>query len=209
MTPLMSKIPRSLLVIGPAVAAGALAGGAIGQVRDETTRYPYDPACAWGRVANGKGMIVRCLTRAESEAVVARGASVPAAPSYTPPAWAAGSAAADGGAAPSAVGVEILPLQIDEGKLPQAMNKLSSAKDRLAECVTKHGGLGGAKTAELKLRFLVRAQRGRAEGVSVSKRTGVSAEAARCASDVIDRRLVGEPEAPMTGVTLTVKFLAR
>ena len=172
-------------------------------MRDETTRYPYDPACAWGRVANGRGMVVRCLTRAESEALVAR-APVPAAP-----ASAALTVAADGGVAASGVSVEILPLQIDEGKLAQATNKLSAAKDRLAECVTKHGGLGGAKSAELKLRFLVRAQRGRAEGVSVSKRTGISAEAARCASDVIDRRLVGEPEVPMTGVTLTVKFLAR
>jgi hypothetical protein len=204
MTALLSKIPRSLLVLGPAVGAAALAGGAIGQVRDETTRYPYDPACAWGRVANGRGLIVRCLTRAEAEALMAR-AAAPVAP-----ASAATSVMADGGAAPAGgIVVELLPLAIDEGKLAGASNRLAAAKDRLAECVTKHGGLGGAKSGELKLRFLVRAQRGRAEGVSVSKRTGLSAETARCAADVIDRRLVGEPDVPMTGVTLTMKFQAR
>jgi hypothetical protein len=196
----MSKIPRSLFVIGPAVGAAALAGGAIGQVRDETTRYPYDPACAWGRVSNGRGLIVRCLTRAEAESLSARGAAPAPAPVGAP---------ADGGAAPSGIGVELLPLAVDDGKLPQGQSKLSAVKDRLGECVTKHGGLGGAKSGELKLRFLVRAQRGRAEGVSVSSRTGISTDAARCVADVIDRRLVGEPEVPMTGVTLTVKFQAR
>ena len=108
MTALISKIRRPLLMLGPAVGAAALAGVAIGQVRDETTRYPYDPACAWGRLANGKGLIVRCLTRSESESLVAR------APVAAAPPTATASAPADGGVAtPAGVSVEILPLAVD------------------------------------------------------------------------------------------------
>ena len=41
-------------------------------------RYPFDPACPWGRISNGKGMIVRCLSEDESAAVL-RKVAVPAA----------------------------------------------------------------------------------------------------------------------------------
>lgn len=40
----------------------------------EPQRYPFDPACAWGRIANGRGLIVRCLSKEESERL-ARGAA--------------------------------------------------------------------------------------------------------------------------------------
>jgi hypothetical protein len=49
-------------------------------------------------------------------------------------------------------------------------------------------------------------QRGRAEGVSVAKRTSVSAEAARCVSEIVDRRYVGVPDAPIVGATVVIKF---
>ena len=55
------------------------------------------------------------------------------------------------------------------------------------------------------MRFLVRA-RGRAEGVSVSKRVGVTPEAARCVAEVVDRRPVGTPDVPMVGATVIIKF---
>ncbi len=67
-----------------------------------------------------------------------------------------------------------------------------------------NGGLKDGR-GEVQVRFLVR-QRGRAEGVSVAKRTGVSAEAARCVSEVVDRRYVGVPEAPIVGATVLIKF---
>ncbi len=41
-------------------------GDALGTPK-EAQRYPFDPACAWGRVSNGRGLILRCLTREESE----------------------------------------------------------------------------------------------------------------------------------------------
>jgi hypothetical protein len=94
-------------------------------------------------------------------------------------------------------------VRADEGKLPQAEKKLAAARDRYAECVTKAGGLTGP--GEVHVRFLVRA-RGRAEGVSVAKRTGVTPEAARCVAEVVDRRLVGTPDVPMVGATVVIKF---
>lgn len=33
----------------------------------ETHRYPFDPACAWGRIADGRGLILRCLTKDEAQ----------------------------------------------------------------------------------------------------------------------------------------------
>jgi hypothetical protein len=73
----------------------------------------------------------------------------------------------------------------------------------LLACVRDHGGIT-REVGEIQVRFLVR-ERGRAEGAVVSKRAGVSEAAARCVADVVDRRLVGSPEAPMVGATLTVR----
>jgi hypothetical protein len=189
-----------------ALPVGVAAAIATGQAADQTSRYPYDPACPWGRVANGKGMIVRCLNKTEAELLVARGTTGvrPPAPSVSTPASASAAPSASAVAGTDAIGVQVGPVLVDEGKLPQAEKKLAVPKDRYAECVAKNGGLS-AKTAEVHVRFLVRA-RGRAEGVSVAKRTGVTLEAARCVADVVDRRLVGTPDAPMVGATLVVKF---
>jgi hypothetical protein len=75
------------------------------------------------------------------------------------------------------------------GRLPEADKKLATARDRYLDCVQKNGGMK-ERTAEVHVRFLVRA-RGRAEGVSVAKRSGVTPEAARCVAEVVDRRQVG------------------
>jgi hypothetical protein len=44
--------------------------------------------------------------------------------------------------------------------------------------------------------------------VSVQKRQNVSAEAAHCVAEVVDRRRVGVPDEPLVGATLVVKFAA-
>lgn len=170
----------------------------------EEIHYPYDPACAWGRVADGKGMVVRCLTEPEAKTLLAA-TTQPAATSGAPTPGASPSAEKPPEPDPpsaQAVEAEVARVTADEGKLPEAARKLSSARDRFVECVEEHGGLS-AKSGEVHVRFLVRA-RGRAEGVSVSKRRAVSEEAARCIADVVDRRAVGVPEAPMVGATAVV-----
>jgi hypothetical protein len=45
--------------------------------------------------------------------------------------------------------------------------------------------------------------------VSVAKSKGLSAEAARCIADVVDRRYVGYPAAPIVGATLPIVLTAR
>ena len=220
------KRPVAILLGFAALASGAVA---VAEAEDALLkRYPYDPACAWGRVGNGKGMVVRCISEDEAKALRAAPAQAPAAgakpapnaPNVSsgkpapepaaPPSSAAETApdaSADSDPAPApdadaALEVTVGPVTADEGTL--GVGKLGMPKDRYTACVQKNGGLSG-KTGEVSVRFLVRGK-GVAEGVSVSKRTNLSKEAAQCVADVIDRRRVGTPESPMVGATVLVKF---
>jgi hypothetical protein len=214
---------------GLAVLLGlaALATGAVAVAEAEDAllkRYPFDPACPWGRVGNGKGMVVRCIAEDEAKALRAAAAAkpapaAPAVPGGKPPGEAAAAAptapastsaeSPDAATEPSepadpdaALDVQVGPVTAEEGTL--GIGKLGQPKDKYAACVQKNGGLTG-KTGEVAVRFLVRGK-GIAEGVSVSKRTNVSKEAAQCVADVVDRRRVGTPESPMVGATVLVKF---
>src|SRR5690606_24412817 len=60
------KLKWSLSLVGLAVVVLA----AVASAQSVKARYPYDPACSWGRIANGKGMLVRCLTEQEAVALV-------------------------------------------------------------------------------------------------------------------------------------------
>ncbi len=215
-TPTARARRAAILPVVAAVLAGvAVTGIAAADGPRDTYRYPYDPVCPWGRVADGRGMIVRCLTRAEAEALgstsgPARGAassgpgaaSASAAPARPVPSTSAAPDVAAPAAARPLV-VEVGPVVVDTGALPLALGKLKAPADRYLACVRDHGGVT-REVGEIQIRFLVR-ERGRAEGAVVSKRIGVSEAAARCVADVVDRRLVGSPEAPMVGATLTVR----
>jgi hypothetical protein len=50
-------------------------------------------------------------------------------------------------------------------------------------------------------------ERGRAEGLTVKDRTGLSLAAAKCIADVVDRRFVGYPAAPIVGADLSIGFV--
>lgn len=222
------KRPVAILLGLAALATGAVA---VAEAEDALLkRYPYDPACAWGRVGNGKGMVVRCISEDEAKALrAAPAAPIPAAgakPAPSSPGVSSGKAAPDAAPGPSstapetapdtatepepapstdadaALEVTVGPVAADEGTL--GVGKLGAPKDKYLACVQKNGGLGG-KTAEVSVRFLVRAK-GVAEGVSVAKRTNLSKEAAQCVAEVVDRRRVGTPESPMVGATVLVKF---
>lgn len=219
------------------LAFGALASGETADAL--LRRYPYDPACPWGRVGNGKGLIVRCLTEGEAQGL--RSGTLLAA--NAPPASPAPSAGAPSAGAPSSAAmpapvasavpapsssavapavppdesepeptppsstdqkfdVTVGPVTADSGTL--GIGKLGVPKDKYQKCVNDNGGLKEA-IGEVQVRFLLR-QRGRAEGVSVAKRTGLSAEAARCISEVVDRRYVGVPDGPLVGATVVIKL---
>jgi hypothetical protein len=216
----MNSTAKRVLIALPAVslllAFGALASGETADAL--LRRYPYDPACPWGRIGNGNGLIVRCLSEAEAQAL--RAGTVAALPASTASAAPSASAAptsppavvapeeapeADAGAPSSndeKLDVSVGPVSADSGEL--GIGKLGAPKDKYVKCINDNGGLKEA-SAEVQVRFLLRAK-GRAEGVSVAKRIGVTTEAARCVSEVVDRRFVGVPDAPIVGATVTIKF---
>jgi len=212
----MQRSSQRLMVSALAFGAlGLVAAAALSEsVESLVRRYPYDPACLWGRLANGKGTIVRCLTEQEAAQLAPVANALPVAPAAAPSGSAAATSAT-GSAAPgaSAVAPELAPktqhlevtvgpVSADEGELP--LGKLAQPKDRYAKCIEDNGGLHG-ESGEVHVRFLVRSK-GIAEGVSVQKRVNVNADAARCVSEVVDRRHVGVPDQPLVGATVVVKF---
>jgi hypothetical protein len=201
-----SLAAASLLVTASVVAQSA------DDAESLVRRYPFDPACPWGRIANGKGMIVRCLSEEESAALARRAlpaaapAPAAAAASTSPPAASAPAPAAPAPAttpvSPEELAVNVGPIVADQGEL--SVTKLSQPKTRYAKCVSDNGGLA-QRSGEVHVRFLVRS-RGIAEGVSVTKRVNVSEAAARCVAEIVDRRRVGPPEAPLVGATVVIRF---
>jgi len=199
---------------------------------EHPARYPFDPVCPWGRLSDGHGLLLRCLERPEALALIAPGASAAPAASAAPtsgapePARGPASTPAEGAAQalsgrnpalPAATPArstrvyrkvsvkEVGAAQADTGELPEAQPQLSKVTERYAQCVVNNGGLEG-EVGKVTLRFLVR-ERGRAEGVAVKERRGVSLAAAKCVAEVVDRRYVGYPAAPIVGATLSIEFM--
>jgi hypothetical protein len=162
------------------------------------TRYPYDPACAWGRIANGKGMLHRCLTEAEARSVA------DADPTRQEPKGALPEAPPTD--APSKFDLQLGPLAPEEGEL--ALGGLGKPVDRYRACIEENGGLS-KPNGKVVVEFLVRAERSRAEGTEVNSFAGVSRAAAECLAEVVDRRTTGTPSVPMTGVKLTFSLIAK
>ncbi len=160
-------------------------------------RYPFDPACAWGRLSDGRGRVVRCLTQAEAKvlATASQPSAVPPVASQVPP--------TEPELPNLAFRATLVDVVADEGELPVAKKKLAVPLDRYADCVRVHGGLTAAE-GEVRVRFLVR-ERGRAEGVSVESKKGLGDQAARCIADVVDRRPTGIPDAPLTGAVAIIR----
>jgi hypothetical protein len=219
---LARRLRYPLAVVGVLVSVTVVAQSADDSA-NLVRRYPFDPACPWGRISNGKGMIVRCLSEAENAGLVratASSGSSPAPASGTAsgspaPANAAAGGAGVGGASnattsppvttpisPEELTVSVGPIVADQGEL--SVTRLLQPKPRYAKCVSDNGGMSG-RSGEVHVRFLVRS-RGIAEGVNVAKRVNVSAEAARCVAEIVDRRRVGPPEAPLVGATVVIRF---
>lgn len=200
-------VPIALLAAASALAQKAESQDAL------IRRYPFDPACPWGRVGNGKGMIVRCISEEEAGQLVKRtplvgsaatggASSVAPGPASEPVASAGVAGNADTSGAADGVEVTVGPIVADQGEL--STSKLAQPKSRYARCVLDHGGLRD-RTGEVHVRFLVRSK-GIAEGVSVVKRVNITPEAASCVAEIVDRRRVGTPDAPLVGATVVIKF---
>lgn len=191
------------IAIGVLVAS-SLAGTASSAPSDPLN-FPYDPACNWGRISNGRGMFLRCLTQTEAT-------QIQSTPQTTPKEAAPAAAAPSTGQAPQTpepefLTSELVEVKAEEGDLPLARKKLALPLDRYAECVRTNGGLKGA-TGLVTVQFLVR-ERGRAEGASVAKYQGVTETAARCVADIVDRRPTGTPEAPVVSASVTIRILRK
>jgi hypothetical protein len=171
----VASLVGGLSVLGAAAAFSE-------SVENLLRRYPYDPACVWGRISNGKGMIVRCLTEQEANGIAATAAPAAAAPaastpSSTPSAPAESAPAETAPASSGKLEITVGPVVADKGEL--GVGKLGAPKDKYEKCIEDHGGL---------------------------KADNVSPEAARCIADVVDRRRVGVPDEPLVGATLIMKL---
>lgn len=214
---------RSFLLFATLAVVAVPASGQ-GAPSAEPKPFPYDPVCSWGRIANGKGFLIRCLSEAEAASLGVPGAAAPPTrkEAGAPGSAQTGSEGAAGDEGKGEVGgdeepgdsVENVPAQkidvalgpvvADTGSLPKAVASLSKANDRYLECIEKNGGMFRDE-GELHVRFLVRG-RGRAEGATVEKRRSITEKAGKCIADVVDRRFVGYPDAEMVGATLVMKF---
>lgn len=174
---------------------------------EPAVRYPFDPVCPWGRVADGQGLLVRCLEAAEAARLGAGSAKAPpaAAAEPRPPALSRVEPAPPGASSRRVSLSSVSPARADTGELPEAHGQLGRAGDRYVQCVQGNGGITSSP-ASVTVRFLVR-ERGRAEGVTVKERSGLSLAAAKCVAGVVDRRYVGYPAAPIVGADMSFEFV--
>lgn len=199
---------RSFRVLSlAALSASALVPSLVSGQSERESRYPFDPACPWGRLANGKGMIHRCLTEDEARRIATSQNASTAGPSAaTPASTAAPSETPSETPAPKDFSITVGPIRAAQGDI--TVGKLGKPLDRYRACIVENGGLEAQK-AKIVVSFLVQAERSRAEGVEVVKVAGVSKKAATCIADVIDRRQVGTPTEPTTGAELTIELIGR
>lgn len=101
-------------------------------------------------------------------------------------------------APPDPPAVKLSEPEFINGDVPAVTNILEKTLGDVAQCVADHGGLD-AEEGGMKVQFLVRA-RGRAEGVEVLKRHGVTKDAARCVQKLLKNKWVGMPTEDPTGV---------
>ena len=169
---------RSLVSFLLAISVGLGAAVALGEsIEEPAPPLPYDPACLWGRLANGKGTVVRCLTEKEANIISAVTAALPG--SSTAPAGDSGTLDDNGRRGSGRLGPGS-PKTRDEGypgdrrtrdgRQGRARHRQARrAEGSLREVRRGQRRLKGA-AGEVHVRFLVRSK-GVAEGVSVQKRS--------------------------------------
>jgi hypothetical protein len=106
-------------------------------------------------------------------------------------------------ALPKGYDLVVGPIAADEGEL--TVGRLHLPMDRYRACIDQNGGLK-KPSGNIVVKFLVRAERVRAEGVIVDSFDSVSKAAAECVASVVDRRQVGVPTVPLTAAKLTFQL---
>ena len=150
-----------------------------------------DRHCPWGRVGDGQGKLVRCLSEDESREMAKSakaGAGAPAVPSP----------------APSGVAAVVNSVVFEGEGVTSAKGNLASAVSDYQNCVARHGGLRHG-AGEVRIRFHVDT-RGLARDASISRRRFISVQAARCVTDIVERRFIGVPKSKATIGTAVIHF---
>ncbi|MBM4374752.1 MAG: hypothetical protein FJ095_06685 [Deltaproteobacteria bacterium] len=93
------------------------------------------------------------------------------------------------------------------GTIGELEAALERTREGVASCVSTHGGLSG-DAGRLDVQFLVR-ERGRAEGVEVTRAQKVSTEAAQCVQKLLRNRPIGTPTDDPVGVLYAYKLRRR
>ncbi len=156
-----------------------------------TVSNRHDRHCPWGRVGDGQGKLVRCLSEDESREMAKSakaGAGATAAPSP----------------APAGV-VAVVNSVVFEGEgVTSAKGNLASAVSDYQNCVARLGGLRHG-AGEVRIRFHVDA-RGLARDASISRRRFISVQAGRCVAEIVERRFVGVPKSKASIGTAVIHF---
>jgi hypothetical protein len=194
------RFPISLVfALGLGIPTAALATG------DQASRYPFDPVCPWGRLSNGKGMLHRCISEDEARALATAPAPTPAkkeGAQGTSAEAPRGKSENPESVTPPARNYDLTlgPISAEQGDI--TIGRLDVPLDLYRKCIDDNGGLKEA-SGQIVVKFLVRAERVRAEAASVESYEHVTAKAAECIAGVVDRRQVGTPSVPLTGAKLT------
>ncbi len=81
---------------------------------------------------------------------------------------------------------------------------LDKTRDAVAQCVAQNGGLSG-DSGRIDVQFLVR-ERGRAEGVEVTRAQRVNEAAGHCVQKLLKNRWIGTPSDDPVGVAFSYKL---
>ena len=187
---------------GTAIPAGSTGGAEPGRtsstVADEedcTKSNRHDGLCPWGRLGDGRGTLVRCLTVNEARTLAksTKGETV------------TGADDAAVKSESSAAIVAVVKSIVFEGEsISSARQNLASSAPEYQTCIARHGGLRH-EAGEVRIRFHVDA-RGLTRDASVSRRRFVAVQAARCVAEIVSHRFVGIPKSKATVGTLVINF---
>ena len=157
-----------------------------------------DGLCPWGRLGDGHGMLVRCLTSDEARSL---------AKSANGDTGTGGAAAMVPSEERSAIEAIVNSVVFEGEHIASAKPNLASLAPDYQSCVARHGGLR-RDSGELRIRFHIDS-RGLARDASVSRRRVVSIQAAHCVAGIINHRFVGVPKSKASIGTLIILFTPR
>lgn len=162
---------------------------------DHAKSNRHDELCSWGRLSDGHGKLVRCLTGDEARTLAntaKRDTGTGADPAMVK------------SEEPTAI-VGVVRRVVFEGEsISTAKQHLTSLVPEYQSCIAHHGGLR-REAGEVRIRFHVDS-RGVAREPSVSRRRFVSVQAARCVAGIVGHRFVEAPKSKATVGTVVIQF---